>query len=457
MQQGMLSFRALKKLAKTSEIETVCMVFTDMYGRFMGKRLDIDHFINKAAHSGITMCDYIFATDIEMNTMEGYQYSNWDKGFGDITLKPDLSTLRIASWLNKTALVICDAFDEDNQLVPLSPRTMLQQQILKAQQLGFTIKTASELEYHSYKNSYEQLAKDQYHHLEPLGWYKSDYHMLQGEREEVINAAVRRHLKHSGIQVENTKGECGIGQHELNLVYDEVLTMADHHKLFKHCIKEVADAAGLSVSFMAKPSEDGAGCSCHVHLSLWQKNKNAFVGDQMLGSIRCSDNFRWFLGGWIKYVPELMVFYAPTINSYKRYQAASWAPTSLAWSYDNRTAGFRIVGKNTENLRIECRIPGADCNPYLLYSAVLASGLAGIENQIEPPDEFTGDAYQANNLPKVPSTLYEAVQRLEHSDFAQQAFGENVVNHYLHFFQLEQEAYNRAVTDWERQRYFERI
>jgi len=457
MLQGMLSLRELRKLAKRDQVETVCVVFTDMYGRFMGKRLDIDHFLNTAINSGIAMCDYIFSTDIEMNTMEGYQFANWDKGFGDMILKPDLSTLRIASWLNKTALVICDAFDEAGELVSVSPRAILQKQINVAKDLGLTAKTASELEYHSYKNSYEDLAKDHYHHLTPMGWYVSDYHMLQGEREEVINGAARRHLKNSGIPVENTKGECGIGQHELNLVYAEVQEMADRHKIFKHCLKEIADAAGLSVSFMAKPSQGDAGCSCHVHLSLWKGRKNAFCGDEQLGSIQCSDFFRWFLGGWIKHVPDMMVFYAPTINSYKRYQTASWAPTSLAWSYDNRTAGFRIVGRNTDSLRIECRIPGADCNPYLMYAAVLASGLDGIKNKIEPPDEFTGDAYHADQLSKVPATLYDAIEQFEKSEFAKSVFGEDVVNHYLHFFELEQEAYNRAVTDWERQRYFERI
>ena len=313
------------------------------------------------------------------------------------------------------------------------------------------------MEYHIYKNSYEELTESKFHELKPIGWYNEDYHIQQGSREEIINAEIRRHLKQSGIPVENTKGECGLGQHELNMRYTDVLQMADWHVLFKQCIKEIADDLGLSVSFMAKPNADGPGSSCHVHLSLWQGRKNAFVGKQQLGSINCSDNFRFFLGGWMQHVPELMVFYAPTINAYKRYQSESWAPTGIAWSYDNRTAGFRIVGKDTDSLRIECRMPGADCNPYLVYAAILASGLDGIKNKIEPPAEFNGDVYQDKNVQHVPKTLRAATELFDNSHFARQVFGEDVVNHYVHFFNTEADAYDSAVTNWELQRYFERI
>ena len=247
-----------------------------------------------------------------------------------------------------------------------------------------------------------------------------------------------------------------MGQHELNVRYSDILTMADRHVIFKQCLKEIAEHQQLSVTFMAKTAANQAGSSCHIHLSLWKKNQSAFSGKEHLGPVFCSDAFRWFLGGWIAHAPEVMVFYAPTVNSYKRYQAGSWAPTRLAWSYDNRTAGFRVVG-NGNSLRIECRIPGADCNPYLAFAAALASGLDGIKNHTEPPPIFEGDAYAAKDIPHVPRTLRSATDLFEKSTFAKKVLGEDVVEHYLHFFQMEQEAYDKAVTDWERQRYFERI
>jgi glutamine synthetase len=256
--------------------------------------------------------------------------------------------------------------------------------------------------------------------------------------------------------VECTKGEWGRGQHELNVQYADVLRMADNHAVYKQCLKEVADAQQLSVTFMAKYSADGAGSSCHVHLSLWRNGENAFAGEAECGPFACSETFRWFLAGWLDRVPELMVCYAPNVNSYKRFQPGSWAPTRIAWSRDNRTAGFRVVGKG-ESLRIECRIPGADCNPYLTYAAALASGLDGIARQLEPPEMFAGNMYAAEDLPLVPRTLAEATESFARSEFARSAFGEEVVEHYLHFFRTEQAAYDKAVTDWERKRYFERI
>jgi glutamine synthetase len=272
----------------------------------------------------------------------------------------------------------------------------------------------------------------------------------------VFNAEARRHLKRSGVPVENSKGEWGLGQHELNVRYAPSLEMADRHVVYKQCLKELADRLGISVTFMAKFAADQAGSSCHIHLSLAHDGRNAFQGDHALGPIRCSDAFRWFLGGWIAHVPDVMVFYAPTINSYKRYQSASWAPTRLAWSHDNRTGGFRVVGSG-ESLRIECRIPGADCNPYLAHAAALASGLDGIEKKIEPPPIFEGDIYAARELPRVPSTLREANELFAASEFAKHAFEPEVVEHYAHFYASEVEAWDKAVTDWERLRYFERI
>jgi glutamine synthetase len=269
-------------------------------------------------------------------------------------------------------------------------------------------------------------------------------------------AAARRHLRDSGVPVESSKGEWGLGQHELNVRYAGALEMADRHVVYKQCLKEIADRMGLSVTFMAKYEADGAGSSCHVHVSLWKDGKNAFAGTKKLDRIASSDVFRWFLGGWICRAPEMMVLYAPTVNSYKRYQSGSWAPTRLAWSYDNRTAGFRVVGHD-QSLRIECRIPGADCNPYLVFAAALASGLDGVARKTEPPPMFAGDAYKSDDVPHVPATLRDATALFAGSAVAREALGDEVVDHYTHFFRTEQAAYDKAVTDWERKRYFERI
>ncbi|MEZ4581403.1 MAG: hypothetical protein R3A10_07135 [Caldilineaceae bacterium] len=309
-----------------------------------------------------------------------------------------------------------------------------------------------ELEYFTLHRFISRAAQKGYRDLEPRGWYIEDT-ALQGAKSN--NAAVRRHLKQSGIPVENSKGEWGHGQHELNVRYADILTMADRHVIYKQCLKEVADQQGISVTFMAKFAADGAGSSSHIHLSLWQDDANLFAGDLAFGPVQCSDLFRWFLGGWLHHLPEVMIF-APTINSYKRYQAGSWAPTRIAWSYDNRTAGFRVIGHGN-SLRIESRVPGADCNPYLAYAAALASGLDGIENRIEPPDIFEGDIYAAEELPHVPRTLRDATDLFASGAFARRAFGDDVVDHYTHFFRVEQAAFDHAVTDWERRRYFERI
>jgi glutamine synthetase len=292
--------------------------------------------------------------------------------------------------------------------------------------------------------------------LQPAGWYLEDYNILQGTRTEPYTAAVRRHLRDSRVPVESSKGEWGLGQHELNIRYAEALEMADRHVVFKQCLKETAERMGISVTFMAKFAQDRAGSSCHLHVSLWTDGRNVFDGGSQFGPVKCSDAFRWFLGGWIAHTPEVMVFYAPTVNSYKRFVDASWAPTRLAWSYDNRTAGFRVVGGGP-SLRIECRIPGADCNPYLALAAALASGLDGIASRIEPPECFSGDIYAARHLPRVASSLGEATEAFASSQFAKRTFGSDVVEHYAHFFTTETSTYGAAVTDWERRRYFVRI
>lgn len=457
MIRGMLTADQLAKMVQNEEIETVVMGFTDHIGRIMGKRFDAEFFVDEVWGHGTHGCNYLLTVDMDMEPVPGYEFANWELGYGDFHLVPDINTLRVASWLEKTALVLCQVEDDrTHRPVSVAPRSILQRQLEKAAATGFAAMAASELEYYIYEDSYKAAAQKKYADLDPAGWYIEDYHLLQATREEKFTALARRHLKNSGIPVENSKGEWGLGQHELNIRYSNALDMADRHTIFKHLCKEVADQLGVSVTFMAKPFSKQAGNSCHIHFSLWQDDQNSFAGDKTLGPIQCSDEFRWFLGGWMAHVPDMMVFYAPTINSYKRYEDGSWAPTRIAWCYDNRTAGFRVVGKGA-SLRIECRIPGADCNPYLAYAAVLASGLDGIANQTEPPPIFAGDVYAAQHLPRVPYTLREATDLFEKSEFAREVFGSDVVNHYTHFFRTEQAAFDAYVTDWERKRYFERI
>ena len=455
-QRGRLTLDELRDLVVRGLIETVIAGFTDHYGRLLGKRCDAEWFVDEAAAHGTHGCNYLLTTDIDMQPVPGYRFANWQQGYGDFHLVPDLGTLVRASWLDRTALVLCDVADDGGALVPVSPRSLLRRQVDAARDLDFTPYAASELEYYLFQHSYRQAAELDYRGLQPAGWYLEDYHILQGTRNEAFTSAVRRHLKASGVPVETSKGEWGLGQHEINVRYAEALQMADRHIIYKQCLKEVAEQMGRSVTFMAKFASDRAGSSCHIHFSLWRDQHNAFAGSSDLGPVKCSDTFRWFLGGWIAHVPDVMVFYAPVVNSYKRYVDASWAPTRLAWSYDNRTAAFRVVGRGP-SLRIECRIPGADCNPYLAFAAALASGLDGIRNRIEPPPCFSGDLYAARHLPHVPARLDEAADRFAGSQFAASAFGADVVEHYTHFFRTEQAAFHAAVTDWERRRYFEQM
>ena len=445
----MLKLEQLRELVGKGDVETVVAGFTDHYGRLMGKRFDAEMFVEDIARHGGHACDYLLTVDMEMDPVPGYRFASWELGYGDFHLVPDLATLRVASWLEKTALVLCDVKSEKtHDYVAVAPRSILRRQVEAAAQLGYAGFAGTELEHYLFRTGYRDAARLGYRDLEPAGWYLEDYHILQGTRTESFHAAARRHLKRSGVPVETSKGEWGAGQHELNVRYAEALEMADRHVVFKQCLKEIAEAAGLSVTFMAKFAAGQAGSSCHIHFSLWRDGANAFE--------KGSDAFRWFLGGWLAHVPEVMVFYAPTVNSYKRYVDASWAPTRLAWSHDNRTAGFRVVGSG-QATRIECRIPGADCNPYLALAASLASGLDGISRKLEPPECFVGDSYAAKELPRVPATLAQATEKFVSSAFAKRAFGEDVVEHYGHFFATEAAAYDRAVTDWERARYFERI
>ena len=459
MTRGMLSVNDLATAVAEGSIDTVILAVPDLYGRLVGKRLDASFFLEDVA-GGTHACDYLFTVDMEMEPVPGYEFANWERGYGDMHLVPDLATLRRASWLDRTALVICDAeLQPDHEPVAVAPRTILRRQLDRLAAAGFEAMAGSELEYYLFRTPYLDAAATGYRGLTEAGWYIEDYHLLQGARTEDLNGAFRRHLAASGVPVESSKGEFGRGQHELNVRYAPVLEMADRHLLVKQAVKEIADSHQASATFMAKWDEAQAGSSSHLHVSLWSGSEdrltNAFAGERDFEGLAASDQFRWFLGGWIRYAAELAVCYAPTVNSYKRFQSGSWAPTAIAWSRDNRTAAFRVVGAGP-SLRIECRIPGADVNPYLAYAAVVASGLAGIEQRIEPPPAHDGDVYAARELPGLPASLQEATDRFEGSDFARGAFGDPVVRHLTHFFRTEHAAFGRAVTDWERTRYFER-
>ena len=448
-----MELEQLSAAVSAGDIDTVVVGFTDHYGRTMGKRFDAEFFVASCVDDGTHGCDYLLTVDMEMEPVEGFAFANWEKGYGDFHLVPDLATLRPAGWTSGTAFVLCDVIDDAAHVpVAVAPRSILRRQIDALADIGLTAAAASELEFFLFRDSYREAHAKGYQDLQSAGWYVEDYHLLQASRVEDYVGAARRALRASEVPVENSKGEAAIGQHELNIRYAEVLDMADRHVVMKQGLKELADALGVSVTFMAKPDATQPGNSCHVHLSLWRDGANAFADGRGDGR---SDIFRWFLGGWMHHTPDLMPFVAPTINSYKRYQDQSWAPTRLAWSTDNRTAGFRIVGSGS-GLRIENRIPGADVNPYLVYAAAIAAGLDGIENRIEPPPEFHGDVY-ASEVERVPGTLREAVDRFDGSAAARRFFGDDVVEHYTHHLRNEIAAHDAAVSDWEMTRYFERI
>lgn len=453
--RGMLDRDTLAALAEAGEIDTVLVAFPDMYGRLLGKRYDAAYFLDAAEH-GLHFCDYLLACDMEMNPAPGYRFTGWDQGYRDAWGAIDWSTLRRASWLDRSALVLCDIRDETTgEPVEIAPRSVLQRQVERARAAGLRPMGACELEFFVFSDSYDAARDKRYHDLRTYGSYIEDYHLFQGTKTEALLGAIRTHLARSGIPVEFSKGEWGAGQTEINIRYADVGVMADRTVIFKQIAKEIAYQQGLGVTFMAKWDEAHAGSSMHIHFSLWDETgtHNRFASESASGE---SDLFRWALGGMLAHGRELALLYAPTVNSYKRYQAASFAPTALAWGYDNRTTGFRVVGRGP-SLRIECRIPGADANPYLALAALLAAALDGIERQIEPPPALSGDAYAADSIPHIPRSLPEAIAEFENSDLVRRAFGDAVVEHYLHFARTEQQAFDAAVTCWERQRYFERI
>jgi glutamine synthetase len=461
MNRGMLDAKTVTDLIGRDEIDTVLMVFPDQQGRFMGKRLTGRYFVEDVLEGGegaIHACNYLLAVDMEMEPLPGYAYANWDTGYGDLAMKPDLSTMRTVPWLDKTALVICDAYDEESgELVEVAPRQILRRQLDRAKAAGYTVKCGSELEFYMFKDSYEEAAEKHYKGMHPHSDYIMDYHILQTTKDEYMIRQFRNHMDNAGVPVEFSKGEFGRGQHEINLRYAEAMEMADRHAIYKNGVKEIAALNGRAVTFMAKWSMTEAGSSCHLHSSLWNEDGSKSLMWSDDGEHHLSDLFRGYLGGLMSTARELSWMFAPSVNSYKRYQAASWAPTAIAWGHDNRTCGFRLVGEHS-GFRIESRIPGADANPYYAFAATIAAGLHGIENGLEPPPMFHGNAYEAKDVPRVPTSLHEAIAEFERSEVARKAFGDSVYEHLLNTARQEQVIFdNNTVTDWELYRYFERL
>jgi glutamine synthetase len=430
-----------------------CMV--DMQGRLMGKRFQAEYFLDSGQHE-THCCNYLLADDIDMEPVPGYAAAGWTQGYGDFVLKPDLSTLRRVPWLDGTALVLCDVLDHHGSDLPHSPRAMLRRQVARLAERGWRGMFASELEFYLFDESYEAIHARNYAQPKTAGHYIEDYNILQTTREEPVMRALRRHLQAAGIEVENSKGEWGPGQEEINVRYCEALEMADRHLLIKHAAKEIAMAQGKAVTFMAKWRYDLAGSSSHIHNSLWDAKRNTplfFDADAEFGM---SPLMRAWVAGQLKYVRDITVFLAPYINSYKRFQVGTFAPTRAVWSRDNRTAGFRLCAEGSKGIRIECRIGGADLNPYLAFAALIAAGLAGIDEGLELGAPFAGDAYQGEALPEVPKTLRDATAALRGSALLRTAFGDEVVDHYVHTAEWEQAEYDRRITDWELRRGFER-
>jgi glutamine synthetase len=392
---------------------------------------------------------------MEMEPIPGFQLTSWDKGYQDFLMSPDASTARELAWSPGSALLICDLIDAAGHPIEDAPRRILARQVERAARKGLAFKMASELEFYLFRESYESAQKKGYRGLEHFGAYIEDYHILQGAKEEFVNAEIRNLMEASGIPVETSKGEWGPGQHEINLGYAAPMAMADRHTLYKHGAKEIAMQKGVCLTFMAKPDAKLAGSSCHIHASLWDRAQRRNLFSEGGKGENHGPAFRHFLGGLMALSRDLALFLAPSVNSYKRYQSATFAPTRIAWGKDNRTCGFRVVGEGA-SLRIENRIPGADVNAYLAFAATIGAGLYGLEHKIEPPAIFEGNAYQSN-APSVPKSLPEAVEALSKSKVAREIFGEEVVAHYLRAARAEQAAFERAVTCWERERYFERI
>jgi len=452
----MLTLAELRAAVKAGEIDTVLVCFADMFGRLVGKRFQAAYFVD-GAHKETHACNYLLADDIDMEPVPGYEAANWAAGYGDFVMKPDLSTMRRTPWLPGTALVLADLEDHHHHdPIPHSPRAILKRQVARMADQRMMAYAASELEFFLFDEDYRSLRDKRYRDARTAGDYIQDYHILQTTKEEEVLRAMRNGLEGAGIPVENSKGEWGPGQEELNVRYADALTMADRHVIMKNAMKEIAHLQGKAITFMSKWDYDLAGNSCHVHMSLWDKGGKKPLFHDPKCEFGMSKTMRQFVAGQLKYAPDITYFLAPYINSYKRFQVGTFAPTKLVWSRDNRTAGFRLCGEATRAIRCECRVGGADLNPYLAFAALIAAGLKGIEEKLELGDPFTGDAYFGARLKDIPKTLRDATVALKRSKMLREALGDAVVGHYVHTAEWEQFEYDRRITDWELMRGFER-
>lgn len=457
MSNGMLTLDELKAEVKAGTIDTVVAALVDMQGRLIGKRFHAGYFAD-GGYEETHGCNYLLGVDIEMEPVPGYKATSWEKGYGDFVLKPDLSTMRKTPWLPGTALVICDVLDHHtHEDTPHSPRAMLKKQLKRLEAMKMKAYMASELEFFLFDDTYEQAHHKGYRNLKTSGYYIEDYNILQTSKEEVYMRALRNGLAGAGIVVENSKGEWGPGQEEINVKYDEALRMADTHAIIKNSAKEIAYGVGKAVSFMAKWDYGMAGNSSHIHQSLWSiDGKTAHFQDKA-GEHGMSAMMKQYLAGQLAHSAEITYFLAPYMNSYKRFMAGTFAPTRAVWSFDNRTAGFRICGADSKAIRVECRVGGADLNPYLAFAALIAAGLDGIEKKMELEPVASGDVYDTSRkLREIPKTLREATTLLDESKFLRSVMGDDVVDHYVHTAKWEQFEFDRRITDLELKRGFER-
>ncbi len=442
-----MDLQELTQKAESGEIDTVLLALCDMQGRLQGKRLTATHFIEDVVTHGAEGCNYLLAVDVEMNTVGGYEMASWERGYGDFVMKPDLSSLRPVPWHPATALLLADLEWADGSAVAASPRQVLRRQIARLTERGWRANAATELEFLVFRDSYDEAARKGYQNLEPANLYNIDYSLVGTARIEPLIRRIRNAMAGAGLAVENSKGECNLGQHEINFRYADALRCADDHAIYKTAAKEIADQEGMAISFMAK-FDAREGSSCHIHFSLADAEGPLFHRDRA--------TFESFLAGQLKYARELTLLLAPNINSYKRFAAGSFAPTTVAWAIDNRTCSFRVVGHGA-GLRFENRSGGADLNPYLALAATIAAGLAGVEEGLELEPAFTGNAYLATDRPQLPASLAAARDLFGRSELAVRAFGADVVAHYLNAADVELAAFGAAVTDWERTRGFERL
>ena len=448
-----MTFEEIKSQIAAGEIDTVLTCMVDMQGRLMGKRFHAEAFLEMAGDE-THCCNYLLATDLEMATPDGYASTSWEAGYGDYIMKPDLTTIRPVPWLEGTAMVLCDVLDHHtNAPVPFAPREVLKRQIARAKALGFDPIMATELEFFLFQGTHDEIAANGFV-LRPISRYNEDYHIFQTSKEEPVMRPIRNHLRAMGIPVEGSKGEAEAGQEELNIKYADALAAADHHTIAKHGIKEIAHQAGYAATFLPKWHKDRVGSAAHVHQSLWKDGANAFFDDgASLGKSKLMDHY---MAGLLTYASDITVFLAPYINSYKRFAKGSFAPTKVVWSIDNRTAAFRLCGDGTKGVRVECRTPGSDMNPYLGMAAMLAAGLKGIEEELELPAPFNGDAYSGDKAAYIPRTLRDARDALLASDMLKNAFGEETVAHYARAAEWEIEEFNQVVTNYEIARGFEK-